>query len=146
MRRAGVPLVAVVGGGRFLLEGDGGIEALLAGLLASDLLLVEGASRAPWEKVVVRSPALPDRPVAGPVLTDLSADPPGAFAPQEVAALAARLRERAGQRATLLVDGRPVPLREFPASFLAGAVLGMVSALDGGGGAELILRVRASRP
>lgn len=146
---AGALAVGVLGPAGFMLEGDGddAPEDLIARMPTGDLVLLEGWSSAPWPKVVVRSPSVPDREVAAPIMTVIESDPPGQFGQTDLTTLADRLAalvpERGESEVTLSVDGRVLPLREFPASVVAGTMWGLISALkDVGEPREVRLRIR----
>jgi len=136
-------------------EGDTPLEDLLPALEDYDLVLAEGYRSAPFPKVEVHRRDQAPAPMTPPedlcaLVTD-GEPPPGvpAFAPHQVADLADHLEAvalRTGlprDGVSLVVNGRPVPLRPFARSVLARGVLGMVSALKGVGPVRwLVLRVR----
>ena len=115
--------------------GDDEPSELLLGAPHGDIVLLEGWSTGPWPKVVVSSPAIPQRDLSPPVLATIKSDPPGVFRDADLVALvdelAALVEPDDEPRAALMVDGRVIDLRDFPASILASTVLGMIAALDG---------------
>jgi molybdopterin-guanine dinucleotide biosynthesis protein B len=148
-REAGALTVGVLGPAGFMLEGDGDDEAedLIARMPTGDLVLLEGWSSASWPKVVVRSPSVPDRDVAPPIMTTIESDPPGQFGQTDLTTLADRLAalvpERGEPEVTLSVDGRVLSLGEFPASVVANTMWGLISALkDVGEPGAVGLRIR----
>jgi len=152
VRNAGALTVGVIGPAGFLLEGEARHEAdaLLARMPGADLALLEGWSAAPWPKVVVRSPAIPERDTAPPVLMAIQSDPPGAFRRSDLDDLVDRLSSLALEvtdpEVALSVDGRAVSLGRFPTSMIAGTVEGMLSALrDVQDPGEVELRIRYPR-
>jgi molybdopterin-guanine dinucleotide biosynthesis protein B len=136
-REAGAVFSGVIGRHRSMLAGAGDDDPheLLLGAPHCDITLLEGWSSGPWPKVIVGSPSVPQRELSPPILTAITGDPPGAFLDADVEELTDQLTALAEQegepRATLMVDGRRIDLRDFAASILASTVLGMITALDG---------------
>ncbi len=134
--RAGARLVGLRSPEGFLIEssGDVGSEGLVALMHGCDVVLVEGASCAPWPKVLVVSEHVDGRNVAPPILATLRSDPPGSFREEGITDLLNKLMPTDGSvepRVELVVDGHEVPLGRFPSQALAGMLLGAVSVLDG---------------
>jgi molybdopterin-guanine dinucleotide biosynthesis protein MobB len=151
-REAGAVFSGVIGRHRSMLAraGDDDPHELLLGAPHCDITLLEGWSSGPWPKVVVVGPSVPRREFSPPILTAITGDPPGVFLDADVEALTDHLAALAEQgcepQATLMVDGRMIDLRDFPASILASTVLGMVAVLDGvDAPREVTLRVERGR-
>lgn len=120
-----------------------------------DLVLAEGYKRTALPKIEVHRSAVHPEPLAGRDETWLAlvTDRPDddrlpCFDLEDIGGLADFIVEhfpvRTGPyRAVLLADGRPVPLNDFVAGFLARTVAGMTSSLKGCDGVrEITLTVR----
>jgi molybdopterin-guanine dinucleotide biosynthesis protein MobB len=138
---AGAATTVALGAGTTVVLTSGGgdlDEAIARYLLDCDYVIVEGFKQAPIPKIAVVSGeegVPPD--LAGVVAVVGGGQPPGdqpSFAFDEIEKLGDFLFEQqiltepAG-RATLLIDGKPVPINEFVQSSLAGMIRGYISSL-----------------
>jgi len=125
-----------------------------------DIVIAEGYKRLPLPKVEVFRRAVEAEPLCGPrdnllaVVTEDLAEGPGGvpvFGFSEAARLADLieerfLRHREPRRVTVLVDGRPLPMKDFVGDFVAGGVVGMLSTLRGWEDPEhIVLAIRRRR-
>ena len=137
-------------------EGDPAVAELIGRYFYDvDLVLAEGYKRTSLPKIEVHRAAAHATPLAdrdgtwqalvGDRPTDGGELP--CFDPTDIAGLAdfivARFLSRSEPlRATLLVDGQPVPLNDFVEEFLARTLTGMTSALKGcAGGRNITLTI-----
>lgn len=115
--------------------GSGDLAALLVGFRDVDVVLAEGFSAETHPKIRVTRSGEPPRPVADPVILELTSD--GAAWPADAVDAAAAavhgLIAAAGQvpSVSVVADGVPVAMHRFASQIVAGSVLGTVSALKG---------------
>jgi molybdopterin-guanine dinucleotide biosynthesis protein B len=153
---AGAETVVVLGEGPMVLgqSGDGDLETVAAGHLSlCDIIIVEGFKHADIPKVVVFSGTddilkETENIVAVVYREDKPEGYPG-FETHDVEGLVDFLRENeilkpSTGAATLLVNGKPVPLNEFVQASLAGVVRGFIGALhDVGAPSTIQITVKA---
>lgn len=148
LRRAGAGFVGAVGPGDWfvLAAGMADADVLASRMKHFDVVLAEGWHDAPWPKIVVERPGVAERPVGGPVLATVALDEAGAVAPEDLGCLLDAIETLARPALPALelrVDGEVVPVAGFARTVLDATVRGLLSALHGGSGSEIVLVLRA---
>lgn len=139
LRKASANEAVVVGPdavARFVRVDPGGppLATVVAGMLDSDVVLVEGFTGGPHPKIRVRATGQPPREVAGPVLLDLERNG-DAWTPRDVDracdVVLRIVREHPRPQVSVIADGVAVPVRGFAAEVVASGVYGITAALRG---------------
>ena len=135
------------------LEGELSLDEVASYIPDVDIILTEGYKRADKPKIEVYRQGVGDELLCSPdeliaVVTDVALDiPVPQFDLNDVSGLADFIEEkflkhRSLPRVSVLVDGKGVPIfKEFTRNIIARTIKGMASALHGGEGQYIVIKV-----